>query len=91
MSTSTLISIKGIEQIKAQSSLKEFRSLFKKYSEGRQWLIEQYFRGKDIEHDMEDFIVLVIKPMQTSWFSLSGEDKEAVKRTFCPEIAEDKF
>jgi len=87
MSTSTTVT----EHAGIGSASEEFRKLFNKYTQGRQWLTQQAFRGHDIKQDMDDFAVLVIVPMQKLWFSLPDQDKGTLKHELCPSVFEDSF
>lgn len=81
MSTSTTLA----EPVKT-CALDDFRKLFKKYAEGRQWLMQQEFRGRDISQDLDDFTVRVIVPIQRLWFGLAEQDREALRQELCPDI-----
>lgn len=85
MSTSTTLA----EPVKT-CALDDFRKLFNKYAEGRQWLMQQEFRGRDISQDLDDFSVRVIVPIQKLWFSLAEQERDALRHELCSDLFDER-
>lgn len=53
-----------------------FNGLFKRFVDGTRWINEKITKGFNTDKDKEDFMRLIVEPMDAVWAEFTDEDKD---------------